>query len=127
MDLNFRIIHAKDFLKARPTGEYDLEMAKQVLLELAWENAAPGQYDVLIDVRGASMSFSFVDITELVQVMINNRDSFRSKLAILTVPGQRFDTAKFMELYADNRGFRVAAFEDFEKALNWLAASEAEA
>ena len=127
MDLNFRIIHAKDFLKARPTGEYDLEMAKQALLELAAENAAPRQYDVLIDVRGASYSLSFFDITEMVQVMIDNRDSFRSKLAILTVPGQRFDTAKFMELYADNRGFRVAAFEDFEEALYWLAASEAEA
>ena len=120
MDWNLRLIKAKDFLKANPTGEYDLEMAKQALLELAQENAAPRQYDVLIDVRGASLSLSLADITELVQVMIETRDSFRSKLAILTLPGHRFDNAKFMELYADNRGFLVGAFKDFEEALNWL-------
>src|SRR5262245_6233474 len=99
MDLNLRLIQAKDFLKASPTGKYDIEMAKQFLLELAKENAAPRQYDVLIDVRGASLSLSFADITELVQVMIVNRDSFRSKLAILTLPGHHFDNAKFMQLY----------------------------
>ena len=64
-----------------------------------------------------------MSITELVQVMIENRDSFRSRLAILTSLGHQFDNAKFMELYAGNRGFRVGAFEDFEEALNWLAAS----
>src|SRR5215510_6350080 len=123
MDLNLRLIQAKDFLKTSPIGEYELERAKQSLLRLAWENPAPRQYDVLIDVRGASGSLSFVDITELVQVMIENRDSFRSRLAILTSLGRQFDNAKFMELYAGNRGFRVGAFEDFEEALNWLAAS----
>ena len=121
MDINLRLIHAKDFLKASPIGEFDIDVAKQLLLKLAQENAAPRQYDVVIDVRGASDSLSLTDITLLVQVMIDNRDSFSSKLAILTVPGQRFDKAKFMELYAGNRGFSVAAFEYFEEALNWLA------
>jgi hypothetical protein len=121
MDWKLRLIQAKDFLRASPTGEVDLELAEQLLLDLARENAAPRQYDVLIDDRGADVSLSFFDMTELVRVMIENRDSFRSKLAILTLPGQRFDRAKFMELYAGNRGFSVAAFEQFEEALNWLA------
>jgi len=120
MDLNTRIIQAKDFLKASPTGEYDLEMAKQWLLELARENAAPRQYDVLIDVRGASLSLSLADITELVQVMIETRDSFRSKIAILTTPGVKFENAQFGALYAGNRGIQVAAFTDFEETINWL-------
>jgi hypothetical protein len=60
---------------------------------------------------------------ELVQMMIENRDSFRSKIAILASIGQQFGNAKFMELYAGNRGFRVRAFEHFEEALNWLATS----
>jgi hypothetical protein len=42
---------------------------------------------------------------------------------MLTLPGQRFDNAKFLELYANNRGFRVAAFKDFEEAMNWLMTS----
>jgi hypothetical protein len=123
MDLNLRLIHANDFLKANPVGEYDLEMTKQLLLALALENATPRQYDLLIDVRGASGRLSFTDIMELVQVMIENRDSFRSKIAILASFGQQFGNAKFMELYAGNRGFQVRAFEYFEVALNWLATS----
>ena len=121
MDLNLRLIRSKEFLKASPTGKFDLEMGKQLLLKLARENAAPRQYDILIDVRGASDSLSLVDITKLVQVMIENRDSFREKLVILTPFGRQFYEAKFMELYAGNRGFQVAAFEYFEQALNWLA------
>jgi hypothetical protein len=126
MDLIFRLIQAKDFLKASPLGEYNLEMTKQLLLKLALENSAPRQYDVLIDVRGASGRLSFADIIELVQMMIENRDSFRSKLAILASPGHQFGNAKFMELYAGNRGFRVRAFVDFEETLYWLVAGSVE-
>jgi len=121
MDLNFRIIQAKDFLIASPTGKFDLENAKQSLLKLALENATPRQYDVLIDIRGAAFdALLFTDVAELAQVMIGNRDSFRAKLAILTSLGCQFDKVKFLELYAGNRGFQVGAFVDFEEALYWL-------
>ena len=123
MDLNIRLIQANAFLATRPTGEYDLEMTKQLLLKLARENSLPSQYDVLIDTRGATGNLSFFDITQLVQVMIENRDSFRSRLAILTSLGSQFKNAEFMALYASNRGFRVSAFEDFEEAITWLMSS----
>ena len=55
--------------------------------------------------------------------MIERRESFRSKLAILARPEETLDLAKFMELYAGNRGFRVGAFKDFEEAMDWLMAS----
>jgi hypothetical protein len=42
---------------------------------------------------------------------------------ILTSKGRQFDNAKFMELYAGNRGFRVGAFNEFEEAINWLTGS----
>jgi len=123
MDLNLRLIYAKDFLKTKPMGEYDLELTKQLLLKIVRENSLPIQYDVLIDVRAATGRLSFFDITELVQVMIENRNSFRSKLAILTSLGRQSDNAKFMALYAGNRGFQVGAFCDFEEAINWLTVS----
>jgi hypothetical protein len=122
MDLNLRVIHSRDFLKATPTGEIDLETSKEALLKLASENSAPGQYDMLIDARHMTGHLKLADISELVNVMIEHRDSFRSKLAILTRPGIGFDHAKFMELYANNRGFQVAAFTDFEEAIGWLMA-----
>jgi hypothetical protein len=54
--------------------------------------------------------------------IIDNRDSFRAKLAILTSLDRQFDKVKFLELYAGNRGFQIGAFVDFEEALYWLVA-----
>jgi len=124
MDLNIRLIHARDFLKTTHEGKLDLEMSKQMLLEIASENAAPRQYDILIDLRQATGRFTFTDATELVNVMIEHRDSFRSKLAILAPPEATLEVAKFMELYAGNRGFRVKGFRDFEETMDWLMTSD---
>jgi hypothetical protein len=123
MDLNLRIIEAKDFLKVTPTGEVELEKSKQSLLNIVSLNLAPRQYDILIDTRQKTGYLTLADIAELVDLMLEHRDSFRSKLAILARHGLGFDHAKFMELYATNRGFQVAAFADFEDAINWLTTS----
>jgi hypothetical protein len=123
MDLSVRIIQARDFLKVTPTGEVELEKSKKSLMALVSLNAAPRQYDVLIDTRQKTGYLTLADIAELVDLMLEHRDSFRSKLAVLARPGLGFDHAKFMELYATNRGFRVAAFADFEAAINWLTTS----
>jgi hypothetical protein len=123
MDLNLRLIHARDFLKTTPEGELDLATSKRLLLKLASENAAPRHFDILIDIRHVTSRLTFMDITELVDMMIEHRESFRSKLAILNRPESTLEVAKFMELYAGNRGFQVGAFNDFEKAMNWLMTS----
>jgi hypothetical protein len=120
MDLNLRVIKVRDFLRADPTGEIDLETSRQALLTLASLNASPRQYDILMDTRHKTGFLTLTDIAELIDVMLEHRDSFRSKLAILAAPGQGFDNAKFAELYATNRGFQVGAFTDFEEAINWL-------
>ncbi len=123
MDLNIRLIHSREFLRTTPEGELDLDTSKQILLKLARENTAPRQYDMLIDIRQMTGKLTIADVTELVNVMIEHRDSFRSKLAILAPPEATLEVAKFMELYAGNRGFQVAAFRDFEEAMNWLMTS----
>ncbi len=123
MDLNIRLIHSRDFIRTTPEGGPDLKMSEEIILRLALENARPNQYDILIDVRSITNRLSYFDIAALVQVMIDHRESFRSKLAVLVEPGERFDDAKFMELYAGNRGFQVGAFNDFEEAMNWLMVS----
>jgi hypothetical protein len=123
MDLNIRIIRARDFLKAAPTFQVDLETSKQFFLKLARENAPPRKYDLMIDLRGTTGELSLPEITEVVKVLIEHRDSFRSKIAILTAPGVKFENAKFAALYANNRGFQVAAFTNFEETINWLMTS----
>src|SRR5258708_30532582 len=102
MDLNVRIIHHKDFLKMTPSGEIDLDKSKQLLLSIASVNKPPNKYDVLVDFRDTTPQLTIVGITKLVDVMINNRTSFRYKLAILTpqVPGP--ELPNFMERSAQN-------------------------
>src|SRR5215475_7977111 len=123
MDLNLRLIHARDFLCISPEGKVDLKTSKELLLRLAFKNAEPNQYDILIDIRHTAGHLSFADIAELVEVMVEHRELFRSKLAILARPGRWIDNAKFMELYANNRGFQVRAFENFEDTIYWLMTS----
>ena len=126
MDLNIRIICARDFLKTTPTFRVDLETSKQFFLKLARENAAPRQYDLLIDLRRTTGNLSLPDVVEVVKIVINHRDSFRSKIAILTTPGIKFENAQFGALYGANRGFQMAAFTDFEETINWLMSSSGE-
>jgi hypothetical protein len=126
MDLNIRIIHARDFLKTTPTFQVDLETSKQFFLKLAWENAGPRQYDLLIDVRRTTGHLSLADVVEVVQVVIEHPDSFQSKIAILTAPGVKLENAQFAALYANNRGIQMAAFTDFEETVNWLMSSSEE-
>src|SRR5215510_617385 len=68
MDLNIRIIRARDFLKATPSFQVDLEKTKQFFLKLARENAPPREYDLLIDLRGTTSELSLPEITEVVKV-----------------------------------------------------------
>ena len=123
MDLNLRLIHSKDFLKTTPTGEIDLETSKRLILKFAREHASPSQYDILVDTRQTTGRLTLFDMAEMVSVMIEHRESFRSKVAILTSHGYQFDHAKFMRLYAANRSFKVGAFDNFEEAMNWLMTS----
>jgi len=120
MDLNIRIISAHDFLITTPTFQVDLETSKQFFLKLARENAPPRQYDLLIDLRSTTGNLSLPEVIEVVKLVIDHRDSFRSKIAILTTPGVKFENAQFGALYAGNRGIQVAAFTDFEETINWL-------
>ena len=104
-----------------PDGEVDLEKSKEILLRLASANKPPNNYDVLVDLRGTTNRLTVVGITQLVDVMIDQRSSFRNKLAVLTQAGSPFQLAEFMELYARNRGFQVEAFDNFEPAILWLS------
>ena len=121
MNLDIHIIQPKEFLRVAPSGEIDLAQSKRLLLTLASLNEPPSNRDILLDCRAATTSLTFTGITVLVGLMSDHRNSFRDRLAILTQPGSRHEVAEFMELYAVNRGFHVAAFDSFEAAAIGLA------
>jgi hypothetical protein len=121
MDLDIRVIQHKEFLKTTPNGRIDLKTSKRVLLKLASLNKPPSNRDVLLDLRDTTNRLTILDVTELVELMIQHRDSFRNKLAIISETGTPHQLTTFMETYAVNRGFQVAAFDNFEAAILWLA------
>ena len=120
MKTTYKLISAKDFIKAHPTGEPDLEQSKKILIELAAIAKPPADYEILLDVRESYGHLSLFDMYELVAELGRHRSAFRNKIAFLSRPDGQFDKARFLELCARNRGFQVGAFTDFQETIEWL-------
>lgn len=120
MKTTYKIINAKDFIKAHPTGKPDLEQSKKVLIELAAIAEPPADYEILLDIREARGNLTFCEVFQFVEELGRHRAAFRNKIAVLARPDGQFDKACFMELCAKNRGFRVGAFTEFEETIEWL-------
>ena len=120
MKTSYKLISAKDFIKAHPTGEPDLEQSKKILIELASIAEPPADYEILLDVRESYGNLTLFDMYELVEELGRHRSSFRNKIAFLSRSDHQFDKARFLELCARNRGFQVGAFTDFQETVEWL-------
>ncbi len=128
MTAKYKVISAKDFIKADPSGDIDLEQSKKVLIELAEITQPPADYEILIDFRHTNTNptkhLSFWDVVEFAKEFCRHRDAFKNKFAFLCRHDEQFDRAKFAQLFTTNRGFRVAAFTNFEEAIDWMAEPE---
>ena len=120
---DFRIIHAHDFLKATPAGQFDLEKSRKLLIEIALSAAHLVDYEIILDTRKAQVEMSITDLWYLAAELSNLRKAYSRKTAVLC-PLEKFDRAAFFALCAQNRGFRVMAFTSFEEAIEWLSAIE---
>ena len=124
MAAKYRIISAKDFIKAQPSGVPDLRQAKQMLVELALLADSPEDFDIMLDCRLVHGHLTLSDVYELVAELGRYRSSFCNKIAVLSRDDYQFDNAKFMELCARKRGFHVEAFISYEETIDWLMISK---
>ena len=124
MPVNYKIIQAKDFIKAKPAGETDLEESKKVLGQLAEMAKLVEDCEILLDVREAYCNLEMADLSELVLEFGRHRDAFRSKIAVLARNDEQFNKAVFVEICADIDGFKVMAFTEFEDAISWLQSDD---
>ena len=124
MPVNYKIIQAKDFIKAKPTGGIDLEESKKVLGLLAEMAKLVEDCEILLDVREAYGDLEMADLNELVLEFGRHREAFRSKIAILARNDEQFNKAIFVEMCAGIDGFKVMAFTEFEDAINWLQSDD---
>ena len=100
-------------------GVLDLESSKKLLLEIASATAPFGDFEILLDTRKTQNEMSAVDLWCLAEELSKFRLTFFRKIAILC-PVDRFDKTAFFALAAQNRGYRVGAFDSFEAAIEWL-------
>lgn len=119
MTVNINMVHPKDFIKTTITGVLNFVVGKQALLAIASQVDQPGEYQILIDVRKADSVLSLVGIFELDKVMSSYSSFSRCKVALLTSSRDAKD-AEFFYNTTTNRGIRIRAFTNFEKAITWL-------
>ncbi len=121
--VEYKIISANDFMKVKPSGEFDREETKKVLIELAEILESSEDYEILFDIRQAFpiVPLTLFDVYEFVVEIGRHRTGFCRKIAVLTREDHQFDNAQFFELCAKNRGFRAGAFTNFEAAIDWLS------
>jgi hypothetical protein len=116
---NVKVIHANDFIRARPEGPAYLEDAEKLLTDIVRAGAGLEDFEVLVDTRRVSGNLSATDLWSLAESLAKFRHSFAHKTAILC-PLEKFDRSRFFALCAENRGFNIRAFTSYEEAMEWL-------
>jgi hypothetical protein len=118
----YKVIQAKDFIKARPSGEVDLEQSKKILCDVAEIVLAGGEFDVLMDIRETFGNLNHAEIIELVDELGRHPNAFRHKIAVLARDDQQFNKAVFAEMMANMsmHPYKLSAFVEYEDAIEWL-------
>jgi hypothetical protein len=119
MPTDIRVIHARDFLKATPEGQLDLEHSNRLLIEIASASAHLVDHGMILDTRQTHSELSVTDLWYLAAELGKFRKALSRKTAVLC-PRERFDYAGFFALCAQNEGFQVKAFLSYEDAIEWL-------
>ncbi len=124
MYLKLKLIHTRDFLRTKATGELDLKQSKQMISEIASTLEQEGDHEILIDLREAETHLSYANLIELLKEFrrIRSKPSSR-RIAVLTKQDHDHEKVWFLETSAYNRGFQLKPFTDFEKAIYWLSDS----
>ena len=129
MPIELQIIRAQEFIRVSAEGHFDLEASQAVLKQLATACRKRGIHQALLDVRalqpGAKPVFSPKDLVALVETFDQVGFKREDRVAVLygSDPHHR---ASLFSFAATVHGWQVQAFNNFERAIYWLAAAEPE-
>ena len=122
MELETEIIPASDFLRTTARGELDFPRAQALLKQAVGGEAHESAESSWIFARpfpAARLTPS--QIWKLVQIFEEHPSLHWRRVALLLSSEAPGTKAELFQLCANNRGFRVEVFQDFEEALYWLA------
>jgi hypothetical protein len=121
MATNVKIIHSRDFIRAKPDGKLDYNEMKELLMAIVDESKSLVNFEVVLDTRKADSKLSMFDFFMLAIDLTKIHHFVGRKIAIIC-PTERFDNANFFAQVANYRGSRVRAFISFEDAIEWIIA-----
>ena len=121
MPAHVKVIRAREFVRATPEGEANLQSAGKLLKDIAQAGRGLEEFEVLVDTREVSGKMSAADLWTLAEKLVRLRETFAHRTAILC-PLERFDHARFFALCAEHKGFNIRAFTSYEDAMEWLIA-----
>jgi hypothetical protein len=123
MPLELQIIRPPDFIRMGSLGTIDFESSKEALRQLAFTCRKRGIFRAILDVRDICVPTKPLLTTTQLAALV---DTFREagfttsqRLAVL----YRKDPHHGVRMFAfisSLKGWRVRAFDEFEKALMWL-------
>lgn len=119
-----KIIRSVDYLDISDDGGINFEASRKNLSEISGRGSTPANYEVLLDFRRTQWVLSTEEIYYLVEVLINNPETYRDKIALLVLPGVNFDSGYFQELCSSNQAVFVRTFTNYEDAIQWFYSSE---
>lgn len=119
MSIAYKIITVKDFTETTATGELDLQASYRIVARLTDALQSAGDVNILIDVRGAYSEISVVEITQVLEEMLQLLAGFRNKIAIVH-SNRRPEDAQQAKQLLRMVGLEVDMFNDYQNAIEWL-------
>ncbi|MGP1677700.1 MAG: hypothetical protein ACTS8S_11905 [Giesbergeria sp.] len=112
----------KDLIIMTSSGSIDLVASKAALKSLIADAEFEANDEILLDLRDSECELSITDVFEIATYLARPDPALpmRKKIAVLVTGQRAFDHAKFLQMCCANRGLQLKAFEDYEKAGEWL-------
>ena len=125
MDLEIKFFRWPDSGKDRLTviarGVIDAEAMKQILSDIAERTQHPFDGEVLIDLRNATCSLNTVNIYAIANELKQNLWPLNKVALVSARDIEQYDQILLLSSCVSSRDFKVAAFYDLDRALQWLS------
>jgi len=120
MSSTITIVPAREFVRTKSSGEFDLDETRKTSVEVFSKMKDAKVSEVLLDNREAYTKMTASDILQLFGQLDHAGLLRGRKIAILNRPKDDFDRAKFFEACGQAKGYQIEAFQEFEEAMSWL-------
>lgn len=119
MAIKIRIIRSVDYLDITDEGEVNFSASREALKDILQEESGT-DCDILLDFRRTQWVLSTDEIFELVEVILQDPDAFKDRIALLLLPGVNFDKDHFRALCEEKTDTPVRTFTNYEDAVHWF-------